>query len=297
MFSKANKKLWGYLFLTGLWLSIFQASWPSSSLASPSVQSGCVDQVIGDAEIIASEAVDIDRDGELDRVVLYINDNASRRDDPIYVLVVLNQSLAHCEVVLNEYLIWSALTTGRQTINVREIEMIELTGDNSPELYIWLEKGGGGAHESIAFHTIYTLVDGSWKHALGNVGITQCLAFSSFEFIDAPSGGAKDIYLDEDRLCNPPWSSHRTYSILRWNGSNFVSIESGTVNISTTDPPWVNICCVATMVGPVVVLILTTHLRKKGRPNTTPSTAAPPPPTPPASGSSTGTTRSATAPR
>jgi hypothetical protein len=147
--------------------------------------------------------------------------------------------------------------------------MIELTGDDRPELYIWLEKSGWGPpHEKVAFHAIYTLVDENWEHVLGNVGITQCLAFSSFEFRDAPSGKAKDIYLDEDRLCNPPWSSKRNWTIMRWDGSRFMPVESGVIEISTTDPPWVNVCCAVplafVMFGPVATLMLIViRLRRK----------------------------------
>jgi hypothetical protein len=265
MFSKVMKRPLVYLFLATLGVVTLLAGWPNLSLALPSRQSDCIEQVIGSAEIVTSRAVDIDQDGNLDQVVLYVNDDTARRDDPIYILVILSQPLLHCEVVLNEYLVWSALTAGRQSINVREIEIVELTGDDKPELHIWLEKSGGGPRESVAYHSIFTMIDGIWQHALGDGGITQCLAFSSFEFRDTPSGDAQDIYLDEDRLCDPPWSSHRTYSILRWNGSKFKQIEGGTIDISTTDPPWLNLCCITSLIASVATPILIIRLRKKGQ--------------------------------
>jgi hypothetical protein len=260
MFPKVMRRPLVYLLLAAFGVASLLAGRPDLSLALPSMQLDCIEQIIGNAEIVVSREVDIDQDGNPDQVVLYINDNTGRRDDPIYVLAILNQSLVRCEVVLNEYLVWSALTAGRQSINVREIEMVELTGDDRPELHIWLEKSGGGPHESVAYHAIFTIVDENWQHALCDGGITQCLAFSSFEFRDTPSGDAKDIYLDEDRLCSPPWSSRRNYSILRWDGLKFTQIEEGTIDISTTDPPWVNVCCLATLVFPAVVLVM--RLRK-----------------------------------
>lgn len=263
MFPKVMRRPLVYLFLAAFGVASLLAGWPNLSLALPSMQLDCIEQIIGNAEIVASQGIDVDQDGNLDQVVLYINENTDHSGDPIYILVVLNQSLARCEVVLNEYLIRSSLSTGRQSIDVREIEMVELTGDGKPELHIWLEKKDKNVRpENIAFHAIYTSADGNWKHVLGNAGITQCLFFSSFEFRESSSGDAKDIYLDQDRLCNPPWSSHRNYSILRWDGLKFTQVEEGTIDISTTDPPWVNVCCVATLVCPVVVLVLVTRLRK-----------------------------------
>jgi hypothetical protein len=264
MFQKPTmKRLLVCLCLTAFWVAGFQANWTTLSLALPDIQSDCVEQVIGNAEIVANQAVDIDQDGKLDQIILYINDKDDRTYDPIYVLIALYQSPMHCRAVLNEELTLSKLTTDRQTITVRRIEMVELTGDNRPELHIWLDRSGGGPRASVAYHAVFTLVDRYWKHALGNKGVEQCLAFSSFEFREAPGGDAKDIYLDEDRHCEPPWSSDRTYAIMRWNGSKFVPVEEGTIDISTTDPPWLNVCCVATLVGPVVVLVLVTRLRRK----------------------------------
>jgi hypothetical protein len=233
-----------------------------SLFALPSAQSDCIGQAVGDDELIASQALDLNQDSVLDRVVLYIKSDANRGEDPIYILLALTQSSGACEVILDEYLMWSALTTGRQEINVRAIEMIELTGDNRPELHVWLEKsgGGGGPRDSVAFHVVYSAVDGEWKHVLGNVGVTQCLAFSSFEFRDAPTGNAKDIYFDQDVQCEPPWSSSRTYTIMRWDGSRFTPAESGTIDVQATDPPWINVCCAGVLIGPVALVLLTSAL-------------------------------------
>jgi hypothetical protein len=252
---KTTRRFVLHTLLISLSLVVSHAGNVKSSFALPDTQSDCIGEILGDDELITSQSLDVDQDGALDRVVLYIKGDVNRGEDPIYILA-LSESSGDCEVILDEYLIWSALTTGRQEINVRAIEMVELTGDDQQELHVWLEKSGGGAHETVAFHAILATIDGEWKHVLGNVGVTQCLAFSSFEFRDAPTGNAKDIYLDEDRHCEPPWSSSRTYTIVRWNGSRFMPAESGTIDVRTTNPPWIDVFCAGVLIGPVALVAL-----------------------------------------
>lgn len=244
----------------------FQAGWPVLAFALPSLQSDCVKQIVGEAEIITNQVIDVNRDGTTEQIVLYINQQAGPTYDPIYVLIASSPSATQCEVLLNEELTCSKLTSGRQNINVRAIEMIELTGDDEPELHIWLERsgGGGGAWANVAYHAIFTSQEGRWRHALGSKGVELCLAFNTFEFRESPSGGVKDIYLDQDTHCEPPWSSERTWTIMRWDGSGFMPVDSGVIDISTTDPPWLNVCCVATLVGLVALLILAVRPGKKG---------------------------------
>ncbi|MEJ5312590.1 MAG: hypothetical protein WHX52_22725 [Anaerolineae bacterium] len=258
-----KKAILSCLLLAILLAVSFQAGWPVLAFALPSLQSDCVKQIVGEAEIIANQVMDVNRDGAPDQIVLYINQQAGPTYDPIYVLVVSGHSATQCDVLLNEELACSKLTSGRQNINVRAIEMIELTGDDEPELHIWLERSGGGPRMSVAYHAIFTLKEERWKHVLGNKGIEQCLAFNTFKFRESPSGGAKDIYLDQDTHCEPPWSSERTWTIMRWDGSRFMPVDSGVIGISTTDPPWLNVCCVTIPIGFVVVLVLITRLRKK----------------------------------
>jgi hypothetical protein len=227
------------------------------------MQSDCVKHLLGDTEVLADQALDLDQDGVLDWAVLYINQNSGRKEDPpdpIYLLLVLSQPDGDCRVVLDDYLYSPSLTTERQRITVHVIETVELTGDDKPELHIWLDSSGGGARYSQAFHAILASEGESWTHVLGNRGIGHCLAFSTFEFRDAPTGDAKDIYLDEDRHCNPPWSSSRTYTIMRWNGSRFMRAESGTIDIQTTDPPWVDVCRLGALIGPVAFVGLVVGL-------------------------------------
>lgn len=248
MILKSMKRhLAAYLLLATLLLTSFQIGQQSVTFASPALQSECVKQIIGNAEIVANQAIDVDQDGKQDQVVLY-------GKDYVDILVALNRSQEHCEVVLNERFTDLILTSpvAWRTAKVRKIEMIELTGDDKPELHISLEKSGGGAapHYEYALHTIYTFKDGRWQEAL-NVGL--CLAFNSFEFRDGPDEGVKDIYLDEDRDCDPPWSSQRTYTIMRWDGSRFMPSESGTIEISTTSPSWMNMFCIISFVSIVVI--------------------------------------------
>jgi hypothetical protein len=220
--------------------------------ASSDLQLGCVEQAVGNAKILASRSLDVDQDGKLDQVVLYGGDN-------LHILVALSQSSTTCKVVVNEYLTALALVHPPElrTVKVREIEMIELTGDHRPELYVWLEKSGGGPRFSYAIHTIYTNVDGRWQEALD---VELCLSFNAFELRDSSTAGTKDIYLESDPQCKPPWSSHRAYSVMKWNGSEFVLSESGTIDTLTTNPPWLNAFCVSTVVCPAVVLVLVTAL-------------------------------------
>lgn len=248
-----------HLLFAALLLVSFQVGWQSVSFAFPGLQSDCIEQVVKNTEVIANQALDVDQDGKLDQVVLY-------GKDQVDVLVILNRSPANCEVSLNEYLANLILgsPTAWRTAKVRKIEMIELTGDNKPELYIWLETSGAGPRYEHSVHAIYRLVNGSWQKVLH---ISQCLAFSSFEFRDLPTGAAKYIYLDEDTSCQPPRSAQRTYTIMRWNGSKFWPSESGTLAISTTNPPWWNAFCVTILIAPVVVVVLAVIHWKRKRSN------------------------------
>jgi hypothetical protein len=203
-----------------------QVSCKSTSLAS--AQSKCAKQIIGNGKVLGSQALDIDQDSNLDEVVVY------DKDGDIYALVALDSSSAHCKVVLDKYFTSTKLTTGRQTAIVRAIELVELTGDDKPEVHVWLDQSGGGPRVSFATHAIYTSANGSWQEA-ARFGL--CLAFNSFKFREVPGRIAKDIYVDEDVHCEPPWSSQRTYTIMRWNGSRIMPIESGTFDSLTTDPP------------------------------------------------------------
>jgi hypothetical protein len=87
------KRFLAYLLLVAFGVAGFQVSRTNLSFASPNIQSDCIEPIIGNAEVIASQMIDINQDGILDQVVLYINDDVDRKDDPIYVLMALNQSL------------------------------------------------------------------------------------------------------------------------------------------------------------------------------------------------------------
>ncbi|MCP4525569.1 MAG: hypothetical protein GY833_06645 [Aestuariibacter sp.] len=258
MFPKVLEKFLVYLLLAAfLEVASFQAIRSNLSFALPHIQIDCIGQIIGDTEIVTNQSIDVNQDGKPDQVVLYGKDH-------LYVLVALSQSQTHCEVILNEHLTALILVnpSAWRTVAVHKIEMIELTGDDKPEIYIWLEKSGEGVgpRYEYAVHAIYTFVDGNLQQALN---VELCLAFNSFEFRETATGNAKDVYLDGDSLCNPPWSSGRTYSIMRWNGEKFALVESGTIDIATTDPPWLNVCCIVAPISFLVVtLMLVTRLRK-----------------------------------
>ena len=136
--------------------------------------------------------------------------------------------------------------------------MVELTGDDKPELHIWLDRSGGPARYNWALHAILHSEGEDWTHILGNVGITQCLTSCLFEFRDAPTGNAKDIYVERPAPCEPPslWSYCRVYTIMRWNGSNYMPAESGTIKVRTPGLPWPIVCCVSTLISPVMLVAL-----------------------------------------
>jgi hypothetical protein len=228
--------------------------------ASDSPRSSCVDQVVQDAEILRSEQLDVNQDGIKDDVVVYGQDN-------IYVLVVINQTTSDCKVILNDRLASRQLRSGdRRTAAIRQVELVDLTEDNRPELHVWLELRSDDYRTSDAFHKLYQLRDGTMK----TVFVTsQCLEMSSFEFRTAPDG-TKLIYLDEDRRCDLP-SSSRNYEIYQWSTtkSQFERIESGQIAKSTPDPFWSALLVVyvlpvtAIIMGVVIGLIIWLRSKKK----------------------------------
>jgi len=228
-------------------------------------QSNCIDQIVQDAEVLAHKQLDVNHDGIQDDVVVY-------GQDELYVLVAINQPALNCKVILNDALTSRQVYAGtRRPVTVKQIELVDLTGDNQPELHIGLE-GTYFFRESGAFHAVYKLQGEDMKRIFVS---DQCLPMSTFEFRTAPDG-AELIYVDEDLRCVPP-SSRRDYAIYRWNAENsqFEQIESGQVAKTSPDPLWdalisIYIMPVAVVAG-VVMLGLVAWLvskRKSAKANT-----------------------------
>ncbi len=253
------------LLLTMILLSALMPAEQWRWFIAQSSQSDCVERVVQNAETLAHKQLDVNQDGILDDVVIY-------GDGDLYLLMVANGSSLGCKVMLNDRL------TSRQLINpdeqkvvkVQQVELVDLTGDNQPELHIWLDLSAFAFRESEAFHAIYKLQGGS----LERVFVTsQCLQVSSFEFRTAPDD-AQLIYWDEDYHCDPP-SSSRDYAIYRWdaNTSQFKRIESGKVAKETPDTFWQSVLAVLIevvavpaagilLVGLVVLFVLRKNARK-----------------------------------
>lgn len=261
MSSGKRRRLLPYLFLTVLGVVGCRLS-PVSPTLTPSptlsvVQSGCIGQVLGNVEIVASREMDVDWDRDSELVVLYMSeDKYSSR------VAVIETVPVQCKLVCDEQLTFVALRSGeRLTITLLEMEAVELTGDGRPELHIWLDRGGG-VDENVEYHAILTPSNGKWQHVLGSTGITRSPSRPLFEFRDAPSGEAKDIYLESYY----PMSGETRYTIMRWDGSKFMPVEGDVINVSTTSPWW-NACCIAVLVSPVIltmstVLVFAVCLRK-----------------------------------
>ncbi len=209
-------------------------------------QPGCF-SVLGNTEVLLNRSMDVDQDGKLDNVIVYGGDD-------IYVLIVSNAASVECKVVLNERITSRRLITEDQKITIRELELVEMTGDNQPELHLWLEKRGGGPREEVSLHEIYTLQNGQWHEA---AGFAQCLAFSSFEIRNAKDMAAKEIYVDEDRHCEPPFSTGRTYSILKWNGTRFLPDEYEHGSVPAPFSQTVYGVCAPYALGAILILMIT----------------------------------------
>jgi hypothetical protein len=206
-------------------------------------QSNCIDPRVQGAEVLAHKQLDVNQDGSLDDVVIYGNDE--RR-----VLVVANQPTLNCKVILNDGLTSRQIYNGeRRPVTVTQIELVDLTGDGQPELHVGLE-GTYFFRQSGAFHSIYMLRGDAMERIFVS---DSCLPMSSFE-IRVTSDGAKTIYLDEDRVCDPP-SSRRDYDLYQWNTetARFKLIENGQVDKWTPDPFWDAVLSV--FIIPVVIVI------------------------------------------
>ncbi|HTP10915.1 MAG TPA: hypothetical protein VMP08_21825 [Anaerolineae bacterium] len=254
------------LLLTVTLLSVLMSAEQAQWFSAQSPQSDCVEQVVQNAETLVHKQLDVNQDGIPDDVVIYGNGD-------LYLLVVANGSSLGCKVMLNDWL------TSRQLINpdekkvvkVQQVELVDLTGDDQPELHIWLDLSTFAFRESEAFHAIYKLQGRS----LERVFVTsQCLQVSSFEFRTAPDG-AQVIYWDEDYHCDPP-SSSRDYAIYRWdaNTSQFKRIESGKVAKETADTFWQAVLIVlmelaAILIVGILFVALVAFLLRKGGPKQT----------------------------
>lgn len=228
-------------------------------------QLDCIDQVVQDVEVLAHKQLDVTQDGNPDDVIIYGHDE-------LYVLVVVNQPTSNCEVILNDRLTSRQIYNGeRRPVTVTDIELVDLTGDNQPELHIGLE-GTYFFRQSGLFHAIYKLQD----RAMERIFVSdQCLPMSSFE-IRTTSDGARIIYRDTDIVCDPP-SYHRDYTIYRWDTKTmrFELVESGKIDKTSPDPFWdaflsVVIVPVVIVIAGVLILAMSIiwHERKKGtKPN------------------------------
>lgn len=211
------------------------------------MQRKCVESAIGNSEILTTRSLDVNEDGTVDEIIIY-------GGDKLYLLIVRNSATGECKVVLNEYLTFRQLLTGTQIVTIREIALVEVTGDAQPELHVWLEKRNGGFRQEVALHAIYFRQQEEWKEALR---VTQCLAASSFEIRKEQPGRPKVLYLDEDRHCDWPRSNERIYTFMRWNGSRFLPAERGTVEIPwlQVNPSWAEVLYLITFVISMLLLL------------------------------------------
>lgn len=238
------------------WLTGCQGNAPTPSPTLPPLHADCIRQVLGDAEVMAGQELNVDQDEELELVVLYISEAKDYK--PIRVLI-LETAFTECRAVGDEQLTLTALATGeRLSTRIRTIEVIELTGDNQPELHIYLDQPGRDEDDA-EYHAILTPKDGEWKHVLGNTGIAQNPSLNLFEYRDAPEGEAKDIYLKRYSY----WTGETRYIIMRWDGSRFMPIEGDLIEVEKTPPLWAQCCCVGVLIIPAGLIALVLIQRQK----------------------------------
>ncbi len=200
----------------------------------PILQSSCIQSTIGDSEILDNQSLDVDGNKTLDTIVIYAKDN-------IQLTVATDVGTANCKIALNEYLTDRKLIVGEQAVTIRDIELVELTGDHQPDIYVWLEKRNGGSRAEVALHAIYSLQNGIWQEALRG---TQCLDASSFEIRTEQEGQPKILYFESDVTCDWPVSSRWHFTVMRWNGSRFMPAETGTVEIPFwRTMSWLDVVC------------------------------------------------------
>ena len=200
-------------------------------------QQNCFDQLVKDAKTLIHEQLDVNQDGVQDDVMIYGNDD-------LYLLVTIDHSSQGCTIILNEYLTVLQLDSGGRVPLIQNIALVELTGDDNPELYISLRIEGDTPRLSRAFDIVYMRREGGLRRILL---LDQCLAFSSFEFRSA-ANGARVIYRDSDTKCVTPFSDQRYYEILKWNEDRFEVVGSGTVTKYSLYPPvWYIICLGASL--------------------------------------------------
>jgi hypothetical protein len=236
-------------------VSLTATPFPTLSLS----QLECVKQTFGDFNIVGSRERDVDGDGDLELIVIYM------ADKNFCHLAVVENASSQCKVTCNKKLTYATLK-GRERLPIvlREVEVVEVTGDGEPELHIWLDVGEV-RDEPPEYHAILTSVDDSCQHILGSTGIALSRSRSLFEFRDAPSGDARDIYIENYN----PTSRETRYTIMRWDGSKFTPIDWGVIDVATTSL-WTKAGCVAALLAPEVigagiVTVLVTRWRRSRR--------------------------------
>jgi hypothetical protein len=199
---------------------IFASQWLFQPLLTAWAQTNCTYYMNSARNLVFESVLNLNGNSTLDhaRVERYENGD-------LYLLLIADPGTAQCLVLLEDYLTVTQLLTGDQTVTVKQIELVEVTGEAPLELHIALEKQGGGPRAEVAYHALYQAVNGRWQVIYRS---TQCLAFSSFE-IRYGAGSQPQLYLDEDTLCQPPFSSSRNYSIRGWDGTSFMVLEEGVI--------------------------------------------------------------------
>lgn len=188
---------------------------------TPPVQA-CTSPII--FPIISDTELDVDQDGVMDRVILY------EKQKDVWMAIEDGTS---CTIVtehqLTNFIDGIDYGDDFEIEEIHPVQLVELTGDDHPELYVGLLLRGGGRHTANK-HFIYTMGNNGWEE----LAHPFMCARSNFEFRQGDDPTRMDVYVDEDIPCDEIASSVRPYYMLRWNGEWFAYIEEGKVTVDTT---------------------------------------------------------------
>lgn len=183
-----------------------------------------VNPVIG--RVYNARMFDVNNDGISEEVVIYTSDG------DVFLEVFENPDTLPCTTIFDVKLDTLKLIDRRMTLSVIEVELIDVTGDDIPELHIGFEKQGGGRYASGTVHHLYETKN--WERIFIS---NTCLRSNVFEIRDVAASAMKEIYYENDIICDEVTGT-RNYACFRWDGTQFQMLEQGERNPALWEDPF-----------------------------------------------------------
>jgi hypothetical protein len=217
--------LWGVLVLIGL------VGCGTNERFGDTARCMEVNPVNGRVEV--AKNLDTNHDGDLEEVVVYTDDG------DIFLQIFQDETDAFCHSIFNVELDTLNLLDRRMGLVVTDVELIDVTNDDLPEIHIGFETSGGGRYASAAVHHLYHWNGDTWER----IYISRaCLPFSTFEMVENPNSKTTQIFYQNDLICDTA-DGRRDYVLYEWDGEKFQVVETGIREIPIWQKPFEIVLC------------------------------------------------------